>query len=166
MSGNIQVLQEPLVSTTWDSSLIYSSGLTPVTHFLVERNPEEANLSLSEITTPNQSWKGMCHISSTSTISRPQFRIDDDYEALSENGGHQIVRRVDLSTLASASSISSPLPEPLQPVEVTGDAATVTTPLFATTVTSLSTTSMTTTSTVTGTAASSTSAASPYMDTG
>ena len=118
-AGDIQVSKEPLFSTSHDSGLIYSSGLAPVTPFSMETNPENANLSLSEITTPNLSWKGMCRISSSSTISRPKLRSEDDYKVLSENGGHQILRRVDLSTLASTFSLSGSLPKPLQPVEVT-----------------------------------------------
>ena len=108
----------------------------------------------------------MRRISSISTMSRPQFRTDDECEVLSENGGHQILRWVDPSTLASAPSFSSHLQEPLHPVEVTDDTPTVTTTLFAAIVTTLSTTSMTTMSTVTGTVASSTSAPSADTDTG
>ena len=89
--------QEPLFSTSQASSLIYSLGLAPVALFSMETNPEDANLSLSKITNPNLSWKGMCCISSTSSISRPQFRSEDDYEVLSQNGGHQILRRVNLN---------------------------------------------------------------------
>ena len=154
--------QEPLFSTSQASSLIYSLGLAPVALFSMETNPEDANLSLSKITNPNLSWKGMCCISSTSSISRPQFRSEDDYEVLSQNGGHQILRWVNLSTLASTSCFSSPLPEPLQPVEVT---ATVTTTSFAATMTTLTTTSRITTSAVTGTLATSTRAPSPDTET-
>ena len=80
--------------------------------------------------------------SSTSGISRPQFKSDNDYEVLSENGGYQILRWADLSTLASASSFSGPLPEPLQPVVVTGE--TVTTTSFGANVDTLSKTNTTT----------------------
>ena len=120
VSDDIQVSQEALFSTSRDRSLIYSSVLAPVAPFSMETNPEDPNLSLSEITTPNLSWKGMHH------ISRPQFRTDDDYEVLSENGDHQILRWIHLPTLASASSFFSPLPEQLQPVEITDYTATVT----------------------------------------
>ena len=105
------------------------------------------NGSLSKITTPTLSWKGMRHIRSTSSISRPQFRSEDDYEVLLKNGGHQILRWVDPPTLASISSFSFPLLEPLQPVEVTDE--TVTTTSFAATLAILSTTSMTIMSTET-----------------
>ena len=134
MSGVIQVSNELLFSTSLDSSLIYSSGLAPVTHLSVETNHEDGNLSLAVITTPNLLWKGIFRISLTSTISRPRFRSEDNYEVLSVNGGHQILRWVDPSTLTSASSFSSPLPEPLQPVGVTDDTATVITAPFAATV--------------------------------
>ena len=70
VSGDIQVSQDPLCSTSRDSSLINSSGLATVIPFSMEMNPEDVNLSLSEINTPNLSWKGMHHISSSSSISR------------------------------------------------------------------------------------------------
>ena len=150
--------QEPLFSTSQDSSLIYS--FTP---FSIETNRDNANLSLLDITTWNLSWKGMLRIISTSTISRPQFRSDNDYEVLLQNGGHQILTRVDPSTLVSASSFSSPLQEPLQPVEVTDDTVTVTTTSFTVSAATVSTTSMTTTFTMTGTVA--TSNRTPSTDT-
>ena len=51
VSGDIQVSQEALFSTSRDRSLIYSSILAPVAPFSMETNPEDPNLSLSEITT-------------------------------------------------------------------------------------------------------------------
>ena len=159
VSGDIQVSQEPLFSTSCDSNLIFSSGLAPVALFPMETNPEDANLSISEITTPNLSWNGMRHISSIGSISRPQFRSEDDYEVLSENEGHQILRWVDLSIITTIFSISHSLPEPLQPVEVTDE--TFTTTSFAATVA----TSTTTMSTETGTLATSTRAPSTDMET-
>ena len=161
VSGDIQVSREPLFLT---SPWTYFQPSPGTAAFLMETNPEDANLSLSEINTLNLWWKGIHHISSTSTISRPQSRSEDDYEVLSQNGSHQILRQVDLSTLTSVSSFSGPLPEPLQPMEDTDDTATVTTTSFVVTVVTLRTTSMTTTSTVTGTLATSTREPSPDME--
>ena len=98
----------------------------------------------------------MRHISSTSSISRPQFRSEDDYEVLPENGSHQILRWVDPSTLAYTSSFSTPIPQLLQPMEVTDETVTVTTTSFAATMATLSTISTTTLSMETGTLAIST----------
>ena len=60
--------------------------------FSIEMNPEDANLSLSEITTPNLSVSVPPVLSVDSSL-----RSDDDYEVLLENEGQKILKRVDLA---------------------------------------------------------------------
>ena len=60
--------------------------------FSIEMNPEDANLSLSEITTPNLSVSVPPVLSVDSSL-----RSDDDYEVLLENEGQKILNRVDLA---------------------------------------------------------------------
>ena len=124
---------------------MYSAGFAPVTPFSMVTNPEDANLSLSEITTPKLRWKGeRRRTSATCTVSAPPHS-DEDYEVLTESGSHQILRRVDPATLAPQYSFSEALPQPLQPVSETVETPTCS----ATTTTSTATTTAVSASTAT-----------------
>ena len=139
--------QEPLFATSMDSSFLYGSTFAAATPFAMETNPEDTSLNLSEISTPRLHWRGSRR-SSSSTISTPFMK--EDYEVLAQDRGHQVLRRVDPSTLKAESSFSGSLPEPLtQTVASTTTTDTSSTTTVATTTPITSTTATTSAATIT-----------------